>query len=81
MSGSHKPITKFSGFVRGMCKHENYWLVGQSEDMYVTDRMAMAEDAVLLNSGVYIYDDEFNASFFYTTPGIMNIHCLTTFRA
>jgi len=81
LSGSPKPITKFSGFVRGMCKHENYWLVGQSEDMYVTDRMAMAEDAVLLNSGVYIYDDESKAAFFYVTPGIMNIHCLTNFEA
>lgn len=79
LSGSPKPITKFSGFVRGMCKHENYWLVGQSEDMYVTDRMAMAEDAVLLNSGVYIYDDESKAAFFYATPGVMNIHCLTDF--
>ena len=81
LSGSPKSITKFSGFVRGMCKHENYWLVGQSEDMYVTDRMAMAEDAVLLNSGVYIYDDESKAAFFYVTPGIMNIHSLTNFNA
>lgn len=79
LSGSPKPITKFSGFVRGMCKHENYWLVGQSEDMYVTDRMAMADEAVLLNSGVYIYDGESKASFFYATPGIMNIHCLANF--
>lgn len=79
LSGSPKPITRFSGFVRGMCKHENYWIVGQSEDMYVTDRMSMTEDAVLLNSGVYIYDDESKATFFYVTPGIMNIHCLTDF--
>lgn len=81
LSGSPKPITRFSGFVRGMCKHENYWIVGQSEDMYVTDRMSMTEDAVLLNSGVYIYDDESKATFFYVTPGIMNIHCLTNFDA
>lgn len=81
LSGSPKPITKFSGFVRGMCKHENYWFVGQSEDMYVTDRMAMSEDAVLLNSGLYICDDASKASFFYATQGIMNIHCLTSFRA
>lgn len=81
LSGSPKPITRFSGFVRGMCKHENYWLIGQSEDMYVTDRMSMTEDAVLLNSGVYIYDDESKAAFFYVTPGIMNIHCLTDFKA
>ena len=79
LSGSPKPITRFSGFVRGMCKHENYWIVGQSEDMYVTDRMSMTEDAVLLNSGVYIYDEESKSTFFYVTPGIMNIHCLTDF--
>ena len=41
----------------------------------------MAEDAVLLNSGVYIYDDESKAAFFYVTPGIMNIHSLTNFNA
>jgi hypothetical protein len=81
LSGSPKPITRFSGFVRGMCKHENYWIVGQSEDMYVTDRMSMSEEAVLLNSGVYIYDEESKATFFYVTPGIMNIHCLTVFEA
>jgi hypothetical protein len=81
LSGSPKPITRFPGFVRGMCKHENYWLVGQSEDMYVTERMSLTEDAVLLNSGVYIYDDESKAAFFYATPGIMNIHCLTYFEA
>ena len=81
LSGSPKPITKFPGFVRGMCKHEKYWIVGQSEDMYVTDRMSIAEDAVLLNSGVYIYDDESKSTFFYITPGIMNIHCLTDFEA
>ena len=81
LSGSPKPITKFPGFVRGLCKHENYWLVGQSEDMYVTDRMSMAEEAVLLNSGVYICDDESKAAFFYSTNGIMNIHCLTDFEA
>lgn len=80
VSGSPKPIAKFSGFIRGMCKHENYWFIGQSEDMYVTDRMAMTEEAVLLNSGVYIYDDIFKAAFFYATPGIMNIHCLSDFN-
>ncbi len=80
LSGSPKPLTKFPGFVRGMCKHENYWLIGQSEDMYVTERMSMTEDAVILNSGVYIYNDESKAAFFYVTPGIMNIHCLTDFK-
>ncbi|OSQ27342.1 hypothetical protein [Thalassospira sp. MCCC 1A03138] len=77
VSGSPKPITRLSGFVRGMCKHERYWIIGQSEDMYVTDRMSSTEDAVVLNSGIYIYDDESASAYFYVTPGTMNIHCIT----
>jgi hypothetical protein len=77
LSGSPKPIAKFPGFVRGMFKHQQYWAVAQSEDMYVTDRMSLSEDAIVLNSGVYIFDEESRGSYFYPTPGIMNIHCLT----
>jgi hypothetical protein len=77
LSGSPKPIVNFPGFARGMFKHEKYWAIAQSEDMYVTDRMSMSEDAILLNSGVYIFDEESRGSYFYPTQGIMNIHCLT----
>jgi Domain of unknown function (DUF4915) len=77
LSGSPKPIAKFPGFTRGMFKHQQYWVVAQSEDMYVTDRMSLSEDAIVLNSGVYIFDEQTRGSYFYPTPGIMNVHCLT----
>ncbi|MDO8652472.1 MAG: hypothetical protein Q7R66_09805 [Undibacterium sp.] len=79
LSGSPKSIGKFPGFVRGMFKSEQYWIIAQSEDMYLTDRMSMTEDAVVLNSGVYIFDEESMGTYFYPTPGIMNIHCLASF--
>ena len=81
LSGSPKPIAKFPGFARGMFKSEQYWAVAQSEDMYVTDRMSTTEDAIVLNSGVYIFDEVSRGTYFYPTPGIMNIHCLTNLSA
>lgn len=80
LSGSPKPIAKLPGFARGMFKHEKYWVIAQSEDMYVTDRMSISDEAILLNSGIYVYDEESRGSYFYPTQGIMNIHCLANLR-
>lgn len=77
LSGSPKPIGSFPGFVRGLIKNEKYWAIAQSEDMYITDRMSMTDEAILLNSGIYIFDEESKGTYFYPTSGIMNIHCLT----
>lgn len=72
LSGKPNFKAKFSGFVRGMDKLLQYYVIGQSEDMYVSERMHL--DTVMLNAGVYIYDSEFNASRFIPLNGLMNIH-------
>lgn len=72
VSGKSKFHAKFSGFARGMDKYLQYYVVGQSEDMYVSERMHM--ETVMLNAGLYIYDVEFNASRFIPIDGLMNIH-------
>lgn len=72
VSGKPNFKARFPGFVRGMDKLLQYYVIGQSEDMYVSERMHL--DTVMLNAGVYIYDSEFNASRFIPLNGLMNIH-------
>lgn len=72
VSGKPNFKAKFPGFVRGMDKVLQYYVVGQSEDMYVSERMN--SETVMLNAGVYIYDSGFNASRFIPLSGLMNIH-------
>ena len=72
VSGKSERLPKFSGFVRGMDKRDNKIFVGQSSDMYVTERMA--RDTVVLNAGVHVCDVKYNATRFIDLPGTMNIH-------
>lgn len=72
VSGKSNCHAKFPGFARGMDKHLQYYAIGQSEDMYVSERMHL--ETVMLNAGLYIYDAEYNASRFIAMDGIMNIH-------
>lgn len=72
VSGKTNFKAKFPGFVRGMDKSLQYFVIGQSEDMYVSERMNI--ETVMLNAGIYIYDVEYNASRFIQTSGLMNIH-------
>lgn len=81
LSGSPRPIAKFPGFTRGMFKHQQFWAIAQSEDMYITDRMSSTDETIVLNSGVYIFDEQSRGSYFYPTPEIMNIHCLANYVA
>lgn len=72
VSGRSERLPKFSGFVRGMDKLDNKVFVGQSADMYLTERMAT--ETVLLNAGVHVCDVKYNATRFIDLPGMMNIH-------
>ena len=53
-------------------KLDNKVFVGQSADMYLTERMAT--ETVLLNAGVHVCDVKYNATRFIDLPGMMNIH-------
>lgn len=72
ISGKPNFQAKFPGFVRGMDKYLQYYVIGQSEDMYVSERMNI--ETVMLNAGLYIYDVEYNASRFISISGLMNVH-------
>jgi len=74
VTGKSNFQVKFPGFVRGLDKHLQYYAVGQSEDMYVSERANY--ETVMLNAGFFIYDVEFNASRFVPMNGLMNIHDL-----
>ena len=70
VTGKSNFQAKFPGFARGLDKHLQYFVIGQSEDMYVSERMHL--ETVMLNAGIYIYDVEFNASRFISIDGLMN---------
>ena len=74
VSGKPNFNIKMPGFVRGLDKYLQYLVVGQSEDMYVSERMG--KEAIMLSAGVYLHDMEYNASRFIPINGLMNIHDL-----
>lgn len=71
-SGKSERLPKLPGFIRGLAKEENFFFIGQSSDMYVTERMQ--NETVLLNAGIYICEHNFNATRFIELPGLMNVH-------
>jgi len=65
-------IGHFPGFIRGIDYQGNLLFIGQSQDMYLSERQSNYSS--VLNSGIYVYDLSTNASIFNSIDGIMNIH-------
>lgn len=72
-SGNQKIIGKFNGFVRGLAYDGKYYFIGQSEDMYMSDLFGI-KDNIMLNAGVYLYEEKSKVSRFYSFPSLSNIH-------
>ena len=73
--GNHKILGKFNGFIRGLDYDSNFFFIGQSEDMYVSEMFGKKEN-IMLNAGVYLYQPESIVCRFYSFPYLSNIHDL-----
>ncbi len=69
-----KKVSKFSGFVRGLSFDNNYFYIGQSEDMYLSKDMGLDMNNTLCNAGIFQLDVNKNISRFLSIPDVMNIH-------
>ena len=71
-----KKISKFPGFVRGLSFVDNYFYIGQSEDMYLSndDDIGFEKNTIVCNAGIYQLDVVKNFSRYLSVPDVMNIH-------
>lgn len=63
------------GFVRGLDVADNLYFIGQSQDMYISDRLSKGS-AIPVDPGFYVVDKASLASRFYPLPKLMNVHDL-----
>lgn len=63
------------GFVRGLDANNNSYFIGQSQDMYISDRLSQGS-AIPVDPGFYVLDKLSFASRFYPLPKLMNVHDL-----
>lgn len=63
----------FGGFVRGLGFKDGIFFIGQSQDMYISDRVSQGA-MVSGDSGVYLFDIKSKAYRFLPINKIMNIH-------
>ena len=75
-----KKIIKFQGFVRGLAFDDNYFYVGQSEDMYLSKNFGSYIDNTICNAGIYQVDIDKNISRFLSIPDVMNIHDILIYK-
>lgn len=60
------------GFVRGLDEKNGLFAIGQSQNMYFTERKK--NEPTMVNSGIHILERHSNAYYMLPTSGIMNIH-------
>ena len=77
-TSSHFNPFQTNGFLRGLDIFNDNYVIGQSETLYMT--RAKSLNHIMLNSGIYIYNEKSKLTRFYDTPGIKNIHCLSINR-
>ena len=73
-SSSWETIAQTSGFVRGIAYQNGFYFIGQSETLYM--KRAKSIGNVMMNSGIYILEEQSKCMRFYPTFGIKNIHCV-----
>ncbi len=66
---------EFPGFLRGLTHDGRFFFIGQSEDMYISQRFAQ-QNNIMLNAGIYLFDKQTKASRFYPMLDNMNVHDL-----
>tara|TARA_B100000886_G_C20415166_1_gene488955 strand:- start:628 stop:1851 length:1224 start_codon:yes stop_codon:yes gene_type:complete len=75
ISGFGSEYYNIGGFVRGLDFYNDTIVIGQSQDMYLSDRVAQG-DSVSIDSGVHLFDTDSKALRFVPINKIMNIHDL-----
>ena len=75
-----KAVSKFPGFIRGLACDENYFYIGQSEDMYLSKDMGSNINNTMCNAGIFQVDVDKNISRFLSTPDVMNIHDVLIYK-
>ena len=73
LSSDRKVKYKFNGFVRGLDFKEDLIVVGQSQDMYISDRLS-GEDIISVDCGLHLLDSSSRATRFIPITEITNIH-------
>lgn len=79
VSGCGHERVEVGGFARGLDYLENVFVIGQSQDMYLSDRMSQG-CAVSVDSGINLFDVTSGALRFLPINKIMNIHDLKILR-
>jgi hypothetical protein len=67
------PLAEFPGFIRGVDFRDGYYIVGQSEDMYMSRKSGLSNN-IMNNAGIWLFDEDSKGSRFYDCAGICNIH-------
>ena len=73
--GTNGTIFKVDGFLRGIEKVGPFWLIGQSQTLYLERRVGKS-GKVFLNSGIYVFNEQTKVYAFHSIKGIKNIHSL-----
>lgn len=73
--GTKGTILQTDGFVRGIEKIGSFWILGQSQTLYLERRVGRS-GKVFLNTGIYIYNEDSKVYAFHPMKGIKNIHSL-----
>jgi hypothetical protein len=78
-TGRPTPKSRLNAFVRGIDCARGVLAIGQSEDMYITERLDQSGSTIIANAGVNVMNYEESSiaiARFISTPQLMNIHDL-----
>jgi hypothetical protein len=72
--GSHSTIFESNGFLRGVGFYGDFIVFAQSETLYLN--RVKNKNHLMLNSGIYLFNEKSKLARFYPTLGLKNIHQL-----
>jgi hypothetical protein len=70
---SQNPAGVFPGFIRGIDFDGRFYFIGQSEPAYMS-RLFGISNNIMMNAGIYIFDNVTKVSRFHVIPEFVNIH-------
>lgn len=73
LRGDKTTVCTIPGFARGLNKTAEFYVVGQSENMYLSE-MQLQESTLMLNCGIHVVNPTADASLFFDVSQVTNIH-------